>query len=235
MTPYWPSAEGDSTMRTSILCALAVTAGLSFAVCATADEIMYMDSVMLQSTNYTSSVTVPRFDPSLGELTKVSFMLNGSVEGSARFESLDAEPAIVEMQLAAELTLQRPDMSTLVVTLPLVMTSDNADAFDGGIDFGGTSGKSYAGLSGSDSDMAMSTLAADLALFTGPAFMPGTITLPLTAMGASSGSGAGNLLLQFMTSAGAEVKVTYEYRVPEPASLGLLGLGGLTLIRRRRA
>jgi hypothetical protein len=216
-------------------CALVLTALTAATGVAKADQVTFMASVPLGPTNYNSSVSVSKFDPALGILNKVTFMLTGHVEGSAAFESLDAEPALVEMELAAEITLQRPDLSTLVVALPLVATSDNASAFDGLIDFGGASGKSYAGLANTVSEMSMSMNPLDLLLFTGPAGMPGNITLPVVAEGASTGSGAGNLLLQFATSASADVKVTYEYTVPEPATAGLTGLLGVGLLRRRRA
>ena len=204
--------------------------GASTVSAARADTIMFMDSVPLQPTNFMSSVTLPKFDPNLGILEKVTVKLAGHVEGMAQFESLDAEPAVVTMELAAEVKLQRPDMSTLVVTLPLIMTMDNATAFDGVIDFAGTSGKSYPLLTADDTNMFMTMDMMDLALFTGP----GNIMLPVMATGASTGSGAGNLLLQFSTSASANVMVTYDYIIPEPATAGLLSLGAFTFARRRR-
>lgn len=197
---------------------------------ATADTIMFSDSVALQPTNFNSSVSVPKFNPALGTLTKVIFELSGHVEGQAKFESLDASPTTISMQLAAQVKLQRPDLSSLVVALPLAMTMDNASAFDGLMDFGGTSGKTYPALAGNDNEMSMTTAPLDLALFTGM----GNIMLPVMATGASTGSGAGNLLLQFSTSASANVMVTYDYTVPEPATAGLLGLGALASVRRRR-
>jgi len=212
--------------------ALAVVAvvAMSAVSAAQADTIMFSDNVALQSTNFMTSVTLPKFDPSLGTLDKVTLKLAGHVEGMAQFESLDADPATVDMELAAEIKLQRPDLSTLVITLPLVMTTDNVTAFDGMIDFGGTSGKSYPLLTADDMNSVMTMSMMDLALFTGP----GNIMLPVMATGASTGSGAGNLLLQFSTSASANVMVTYDYTVPEPATAGLLGLGALASVRRRR-
>jgi hypothetical protein len=198
---------------------------------ATADTIMFSDSVALQPTNFNSSVSVPKFNPALGTLTKVIFELSGHVEGQAKFESLDAGATTISMQLAAQVKLQRPDLSSLVVAFPLAMTSDNASAFDGVMDFGGTSGKTYPALAGDDNEMSMTTAPLDLALFTGM----GNIMLPVMATGASSGSGAGNLLLQFNTSASSDVTVTYEYTViPEPATAMLVSLGALGLFRRRR-
>jgi hypothetical protein len=116
------------------------------------------------------------------------------------------------MNLQATITLQRPDLSTLVTVIPLAQTSDFVTAFDGSIDFGGTSGKTYSGLSGDATESNCVTDPADLALFTGT----GTIVLPAKAIGTSTGSGAGNLILQFNTSASAQANVTYWYHCPSP-------------------
>jgi hypothetical protein len=195
---------------------------------ATAATISFSDSIPLASTSWSSSVTVSKFDPSLGTLNSITFELDGHVEGGAKFESLDSSPTTVTMNLTADIELQRPDTSTIVITTPLVQTVDSVTAYDSVLDFGGTSGKTYAGLSADDSDSAVSPPpASDLVLFTGL----GNITLPVEAKGASSGSGAGNLILQFNTSASADVKVTYDYEpIPEPSTLGLLSMGIMGLL-----
>ncbi|MCA9728169.1 MAG: choice-of-anchor E domain-containing protein, partial [Candidatus Eisenbacteria bacterium] len=166
-----------------------------------AATVQYTDVLPLTTTNWADVASVPKFDPGLGVLTSVTLELAGHVEGSAAFESLDAQAATVTMNLAAEIEIQRPDLSTLVTVLPLATTVDNVDAFDGVIDFAGASGRSYDDLAGDDTDAFYTTAPGDLALFTGQ----GMIDLPAIATGASSGSGAGNLILQFGTSASAEV------------------------------
>jgi hypothetical protein len=197
-----------------------------------AASISYTDSVPVQRTNWSSSVTVPQFDPSLGTLDSIEFKLKGTVTGLARFESRDNGPTTVVMMLKAKVTLMRPDLSPLVVVLPLVQTSDNVTAFDGIIDFGGTSGRTYDNLSGdlTDSNVLNPPGPVDLATFVGL----GNVTLPATAEGMSFGSGSGNLVQQFMTNAGAEATVTYNYHVPEPGVLGMVLVGGLALFVRRR-
>jgi len=202
---------------------------------ATAATVSYGPyAIGLSTTNWANSIGLQMFDPSLGTLNSISFTLNGHVEGNAKFESMDASPATVGMDLSAMLTLQRPDLSTLVVTIPLASTTDNVTAFDGTIDFGGTSGKTYNNLNANDSDSATTSTAADKALFTGLGF----INLPVKAQGASTGYGAGNLLLQFQTLASASASVTYDYTpIPEPSSLlalmSGLGLVGFAVRRRR--
>lgn len=210
----------------------AIVAVVCITGAASADSVMYNDSIPLSTTNWSSSVTIPQFNPTLGILDSIEFSLAGHVEGDASYESLDAAPATVTLELAAEIELQRPDNSVLVAALPLVQTVENAAAHDGNIDFDGPSGSTFDNLSGDQTEMATlgpPVLPSDLAIFVGF----GSISLPVEASGASQGSGAGNLLLQFHTSASADVAVTYNYTVPEPGSLALLTLGALGLLRRR--
>ncbi|MCX5692039.1 MAG: PEP-CTERM sorting domain-containing protein [Planctomycetota bacterium] len=202
---------------------------------AVANETVSYDATFnITRTNWSSNLVIPKFDPALGNLVRVSWTLGGSVNGSASFESLDAADAMITTALAATITMYRPDNSVLDVVIPVVNNTDSATAFDGVIDFGGTSGKAYTNLSGSDNVSDDTIAAADLALFTA-GFNGETISLPVGAVGSSSGSGAGNLILSFQTFAGADLKVVYEYElVPAPSALALMGLGGLVAGRRRR-
>lgn len=208
---------------------------LSLAVCASAATVSYGPvSTGLTKTDWSSSLALQQFNPSLGTLNSIQFWLDGHMEGVAKFESRDAEPSTVVMNLSAILRLQRPDYSNLVSVNPFVSTSDPVTAWDGVNNYGGASGKTYSNLTDNVSDSWTTSLASDKALFTGL----GYITLPVRATGASSGSGAGNLWLQFTSKASASVSVVYNYTpVPEPgtivAAVLLLTPAGLVFRRRR--
>ncbi|MBN1504214.1 MAG: choice-of-anchor E domain-containing protein [Candidatus Eisenbacteria bacterium] len=176
--------------------------------------VSHCASVPLGATNWNTTMSFPKFTGECECLQSICFQLCGHVEGTAKFESMDAAPTTVTMNLQSTITLMRPDMSTLVVVIPLANTSDNVTEFDGVIDFGGTSGKTYSGLTGDATDSECTVAPADFALFCGT----GNIDLPITAIGTSNGSGAGNLILQFATSASANATVTYTYDCGTPVN-----------------
>ena len=221
-------------MKTKMPAAFAALLLAAPAMASPGGQVCHDVSLSSQRTNWSTSITIPKFDPAVGNLVRVRWRIIGQVSGNASFESLDAASTTITTSLSASIALTRPDASLLSVAIPVVNNADTVSAYDGVVDFGGTSGKSYTGLSGSALATSSSIAVADLALFTASA--PGqTISLPVSATGTSSGSGAGNLLLLFETFASASVRVCYEYTfIPAPSSLAFLGLGGLVAMRRRR-
>ena len=168
--------------------------------------------VPLQTTQWARTVTIPKFDPALGILKKVTYSLGCQIQGTARFESQDKQAAVVNLQFAAQCNLQRPDTSILLQVNPSQNFTQPVTAFDGTIDFGGTSGATFPGISANASAAGSSPPpVSDLALFTGPAGNPGTIVLPVTTVGTSVATGTGNIISQFQQQASATVTVCYEY------------------------
>lgn len=221
-----------------IIIALA-TAGLFGATgAAQANVISFTADKAETLTAWNDVLSFGKFNSNLGTLNSITFELSGTVTGSGKAESLDASPSTVTLSLSSLLKLTRPDGSTIVVTNPVFSNAYNLAAFDGAIDFAGTSGVKTGPVSSSHTEIVTSSSSSDFALFSQAG--GGTINLALGATGLSSGSGAGNLLSQFNTSAAGSVKVTYDYTaapVPEPETYAMLigGLGLLGLVRRRAA
>ncbi|BAZ41883.1 hypothetical protein NIES4101_78510 [Calothrix sp. NIES-4101] len=208
---------------------------------AVAASLKYESSVTVQRTNYfDKSVTLPKFNPELGDLTSVKLTLIGAVQGSIELESRDASITNVTADLGAEVRLLKPDKNLLLATLPTASISKQFTAFDGIKDFGGTSGATFNNLSSQETDSTELTSGFDLFLGLGE------LVLPVTAEAKSRSTGAGNLSQEFNTFAGANVEIIYDYvvkipkaepkrKVPESQiSLGILAAVGVcTLLKSK--
>lgn len=215
---------------------LAAAALIASSLAANAATIQFSDSIGLQSTNFSDTVNIQQFDSALGTLTAVTVELVGTAQGNASAESLDASPTTVTLSLTATLTASLAGFGTLAEAVPLVQETVNFTAFDGTIDFAGTSGAEFIDQSATASDTQTYTDAATLAAFTGTSLL----SLDVAGIANSFGTGSGNLLTLLVTNAGADVTVTYTFDeapiVPLPAALPmfLAALGGLGFMRRRR-
>ncbi|MBL8858044.1 MAG: choice-of-anchor E domain-containing protein [Planctomycetes bacterium] len=208
--------------RYSVLTGLALGVALFAAPAAAQTQtVCFNSSLPLVNTNWNNSVSVSKFDTALGTLQSINFVLSGNIQGAVRIESLDTAATVVQTNFQATLTLTRPDLSVLVVTVPLANFNDSLSAYDGTTDFGGTSGVSHLGINAfATNNVTSPPPASDLVLFSGPPGLPGNITLPVTAVGSSVATGSGNLITQFQTMADAQVQVCYTYLVNTPPTFG---------------
>ena len=208
---------------------------LSLAFSAEAATLSYSDDIPLSRLAWTSSVLLPKFDPSKGILNSATFTLDGHIEAFVKYENKSLDPATISVDLNTLMSLQRPDSSNIVQISPLIQVADMVPAYDGTLDFDGDSGETYDDIILDVSNNYAITSPSDLALFAGL----GSITLPVVTTGRSSFSGGGNLVLQYNTYASAAATVIYDYTpVPEPSGIiamlaGLTGLAGVVARRRK--
>ncbi len=216
-------------MKSVIVSAVAVAALAGSALA----DVSYTNGFPSTNTNWITSVALPQWDPALfpgEELVSVSLKLSASIDGRIRAESLDNAESVITAALSAQVMANAPS-GLQVISLPLANQVFNATAFDGAIDFGGTSGFDTGALNGSDMDTNTLSLPTDLSAYIGA----GNISVDLAADGLSSVSGAGNIVSIINTAAGAELEITYVTRIiPTPGAAALVGLGGLLVARRRR-
>lgn len=200
----------------------------------------------VQSTNFSETISVPKFDPGLGDLLSVAIKLTGTVEGSVRGESSDASETNLTLALQATLTAALDEGGflgafDLVTAIPVVSETQTVTAFDGVVDFGGTSGFSI--LDASNTALDAATITADSSLFfdlvsgqevldaftASSAGVVENVSLIVDAIGQSSATGPGNVSSSFSTSAGATLNIHYNFEgntpVPTPEPTGLLGAG----------
>lgn len=184
------------------------------------------------------NVQLPKFDPSLGTLVKVTLTLDANTDsGSIAWDNEGAVGGTVDLGIGAEVTATAPSALT-AVAVPLQVGNATVDADnDVAADFIGTDSFSVTGGSGSDSDTDMSTLPAVLTAYTA-AFLGEQFDVNIAPSIETflSTSGAFGPINPTPGLTDGLVAVTYEYTtIPTPAAGGmaLMGLAGLALRRRR--
>jgi hypothetical protein len=188
-------------------------------------------------------VPLPKFDPALGTLTKVTLTLDAETSaGSISWDNEAGIPSDIDLGIGAEVTAAVPGSPSVLtaVAVPLQVGSGSVDADnDGAADFLGTDAFAVVGGSGNDSDMDMTTAAPDL-LFFSAAFFGETFSTEIdsvveTFLSTTGGFGPIDPIPGITEGL---VTVTYEYTaVPEPGTLALTVLGAIGLafaVRRRR-
>ncbi len=156
-----------------------------------------------QGTTVVPKICVPSFS-SDECLVGAELCILGKIQGRARYESLDASPATITLNLQASLNIFLNGQNICSLSPSRVVT-DQATIFDGTIDFGGGSGGDFPNLEGQSSCVILVDNPVQLAGFIG-----GMQTcIDALAIGTSVGTGAGNLITQFNTEAGVGIEATF--------------------------
>jgi len=205
---------------------------LMMATAANAATVSYDASVADTQTNWNTVLNLPKFNPALGTLTKVTLTLFGRVDGTVQAENRNrTSPSTTILTLAAKIIAEVAGATLEVEVNPFDDTEVNLAAHDGSTDFDGPSGVTIESFATDEKDE--STI-DNLLAFIGF----GTIGVNVSADGTSSHNGPSNIAFIFDSTAQAKTTITYTYsEIPLPAGLPLLatGVGGLLLLRRRKA
>jgi len=213
-----------------------VTGGVLSASVAHAATISTSGVILLQGTNWSESITLDKFDPALGVLTAIKFIYGGSSETRLQSELLAA--GSISLQATVNLSFDIP--GSIVIPL-LADAAHSADAFDGTVDFAGTSGF--------DTGPApITTIGSDSIVLAGgfdPYLGVGSFNVMVSAIALAVINGS-DAISAIRTAADASITVEYTYTpdfgptgdpVPAPTTLLLFGatLLGLGLAARRKA
>jgi len=180
----------------------------------------HVGAIPIQLTNFARIASVPRFDPALGELVGIELQVTASVRGIARIESLDAQASVVATQFSVDMSITQADMPLAMFMIPIANFLDTLSAYDGTLDYGGTSGVTHSGIEAGDQMSQVVPLTPEnLAIFSGL----GTVDFRADARANSSAAGGGNLVAQFDTMAGLDVQVCYVFLGNSPPSVNCPG------------
>jgi len=192
-----------------------------------------VDPVLTSSLVYSSAFEVPKFNPALGTLTKVSWYIWVEFTGSVGLVNNGSDPQSGTLNFGTQHTVDVASLGVNEITQPIAAGGPFAYSLAGG---GGAD--SVGPSSGWDDDSGFTTSPAVLANWTGA----GNVSLPLVHESVLLLIGGGSLLADFEQQGRSYIDVTYTYTpgvVPEPGTyvggLALVGVGALAYRRMRRA
>lgn len=200
---------------------LALAGASILASSASAATVSYSASKDLDFTNWSTELSLPRFDGSLGTLLSVQVVVTGSNNTQTLVENLNFD--FVQFVTGSDVVIEVNGQSGQIATsLPEVRIVNVLGEYDGENDFGGASGVTNPFRVETD-EVSKTFLPGDAGFLD----FVGTGNFPVTAAATARGfyQGPADYRFEVVTQAGAVVTVVYEYEEPsqdEPL-LGSIG------------
>ena len=177
---------------------------LALAVRVAAASITHTATVFPNIPDWSVTNSVPKFDPTLGTLTNV--VVSVAANASTRFWVENRDTIERSTYAASRVTATGTAAGYAATTTITNLHTATLSAYDGVLDYGGTSGFNVA-VVGSDSG---SIVPSDLTPFIGTGTVP--LVAAATAVGVYEGSGDYRFIVNARAS--AIVTVTYEFAPP---------------------
>ena len=163
------------------------------------------------ATSWTKIASLPQFDPALGILRGYRLTLTAKVAGDAGVENLSGEPANVTLTFGSRLTVSRPGGGVLIDLAPSKAFPDQLSAFDGLLNYAGTSGVTHTHLDLDSIEGSAVSSSSDLRTFSGSPGHPGSLDFIVSVENTSGATGAGHLPTLFHQTASADLTICYIY------------------------
>ena len=207
---WMPSATGGTLSLQSLLGSSPNTVSTDSAPVSASQQVTATFTPFTTGGSQTQSVA--QFNPALGTLNSVQIIYDGTLTSDVKVENLDAAPSTVNAQVNGNLSLQGPGGNLLSVSPTLTDNTTQLSAYDGTLDYAGTSGHDFGNQSASAQQSI--TLTNNLSAWEGN----GNVSLTESAQSSSTVSGSGNEQVHISTEASGTVTVIYNYTpAPPPA------------------
>ncbi len=211
-------------MKTRRLVLVLVLSLLLACAPAFADSISYSASFGPTTTSFSTSISLPQFNPSMGTLTSITFTLDGQTIGSATVTNNSGAAGDYLVAIFTSLSLLDPSNNMLASISP---------AFSQSLTISNGDSKTASGTSLPSTDSA--TITTGFSPYVGL----GDVTFTVAGQGFAAANGPTPYSVDSTTSGQGKITVTYNTAsvVPEPATLALFGSGLLALgllYQRRR-
>lgn len=175
--------------------------------------------------SWTGNVSLPKFDPSLGQLQRADLEMRVLGVGKFAFESLDSKFSYSGHNVfELEVLLKRPDLTTMLRAYDSQVVDYSVGPFDGVVDFEGTSGfTNFAFFNGAAENGDWT--GDDFARFIGSSSIAsdvvGVLELPVTTYSAGALTNAGNNVCAYGSATRVSFELRYTYTPVPVCDLGI--------------